>query len=722
MRGYEHVYALMPGKVNEKRPHTLYSEVGISMKWIKSGYSTGKLAPLLITALLLSCAPAMPGPAEASGVPAGRQSGTGTVQVRYNPQADSPQSLQATVVNPSGLQAALDQAQPGDTILIQSGTYDNLSLTITYSGAGPVAVRAEQPGSVIFTGKSLITIKDSENLIFSGFLFDQVTSDNSVVLYHSSNVHVTENYFYRNGMKPTSKIVAIRDGSANNHIHHNTFDRSRGQSVALFFSSRAVDNGNVYNKIYNNLFYNIPRVSSVYPGQTNGLEAIQVGNGLDFSHEAHTKIYDNLFEKVTGDGGEIISIKSSGNDIYRNTFLDNDSGLTFRLGNGNDVERNYFNNTKQGIRVFGYNQKVENNYLAGGTYGIQLPAADTATGAAPTVAAPYYQADGVKIEGNVIVGPAANGMLFGGSYSSTGRNLLPIHSEIKENRIYISGSAADYSKASNVASFYDPIADFSGNVSYLSSGANVGNITTGDSSVIEYVYTASPLIPAPEDVTGVQPFASKDTRTGAEWKIPADTSSEPEVNVLFDFEDFTPGGLSGQQGWTGNGAPNVTVTEYAYAVSGSQAVKVVDTDTTKAYSGIYTFEPIRRGYIEWWSKAINKDRLAFRMEDTTSATTRNVEWVGFFYDGTIEYQDGSVRKRTTETFHTDTWYRFRIGFDADTKMKTISIYEGENLFVEKETPFENGDAEAVNVFRFSTMSNRTGTFYVDDIRIVSEDE
>ncbi|MDF2716535.1 MAG: hypothetical protein K0R28_3460 [Paenibacillus sp.] len=692
--------------------------MGIGSSGMKAVVRAGKRSGLLMLALLAFAASEGSGQAAASETLSGQTAGI----VRDNPQAGPLLPLRETIVSPAGLQAALDAAEPGDTILLESGTYHDLSLTITYAGPGPVAVRAEEPGSVVFTGKSLITIKDSEHLIFSGFLFDQVNSDHSIVLNHSSFVHVTENYFYRNGMRPTSKIVAIRNGSPNNYIHHNTFDQSRGQSVALFFSAYAVDNANVHNEIYNNMFYNIPKVSSIYPGYTNGFEAIQVGNGLDFSHEARTKIYDNLFEKVIGDGGEIISLKSSGNTLYRNTFRNNDSGLTFRLGVSNSVKANTFLQTKYGIRVFGYNQEVKDNYLEGGDYGIQLPAADTLTGAAPAVAAPYYQVDQATVKGNVIVHPALDGFMFGGSYASTGRNLLPVDSDIKNNRLFTSSTARDFEKAAAAPSSYDPIADFKGNVSYLSSAANIGNITTADSGVIDYVYAASPVIPKPEEVTGVLPFVSKDAATGAEWRIPSDAPDEPETDLLFDFEQFAIGGLSGQNGWSGNGAPNVTVTEYAYAVSGSRAVRVVDTDTAKAYGGIYTFPPIARGSIEWWARAENRDRLVFRLEDTTSSSTRNVEWTGFFYDGTFEYQNGAVRERTAETFSTGTWYRFRIDFDAATATKKLSIFAGESLLVEKETAFENTAATAVNLFRFTTLSNRTGTFHVDDISIRSEPE
>lgn len=174
-------------------------------------------------------------------------------------------------------------------------------------------------------------------------------------------------------------------------------------------------------------------------------------------------------------------------------------------------------------------------------FGIQLPAADTANGSTPVVAAPYYQSEETQIAGNVVVGPSSSAMLFGSNYNAASWNLLPIAGDIRDNRLYIRASARDYVKDAAVAAFYDPLADFAGNVSYLQSAASRGNIVTANSSVIDYVYTASPAIPDPA---------------------------------------------------------TVTVTDDTYTVSGTQAVKIVDPDTTAAYGATRRFDPIVKGTVE----------------------------------------------------------------------------------------------------------------------------
>lgn len=432
----------------------------------------------------------------------------------------------ARTVSLTALQEALDAAQPGDTIWVEPGTYRDIALTLTYAGDGPVTVRARQAGEVVVTGASLITLKNSRNLTLAGFLFDRVTSDNSLVLDGSSGIHVTDHYFYRNGKTPTSKIVGIRNGSAGNKLYRNTFDESRGQSVALYNGHTPEDANNTDNEIYRNLFFNIPSVGSVYPGKTNGLEAVQLGQGKEVRNVFRTKVFENVFEEVTGDRAEIISVKSSGNEIYRNTFRNNASGLTIRLGESNRIADNYFENTDKGIRTYGYDQTIERNYMVGGSHGIQLPAADTKTGETPIPAAPYYQSDRSRITGNVMVKPLVSGFTFGGNYKPGTWELLPTGVTVERNLVVLAHSARDYildEAAAEAAErdHGDPIASFVGNRSYLNTERNRGNIGSADSGAIEYVISASPDIPPPEAVTGVTPFQSLDERTGAGWRRPA---------------------------------------------------------------------------------------------------------------------------------------------------------------------------------------------------------
>lgn len=431
-----------------------------------------------------------------------------------------------TTVPLDQLPAALANAVPGETLLVQTGTYNDIDITLIWNSSTLTTIQAETPGDVIITGNSTIRIKDSTNLKLTGFLFDQTTSSSSIVLDHSSNIEVSDNYFYQNGSSPYGFILHIVNGSAENLIHHNTFDGSRAISVVI--GSRTLEDvNNTENEIYNNLFYNIPSVRSVYPDrENNGMESIGLGQGDSFSmgpwvHEMklYTKVYDNLFEKVVGDGSEIITNKTSNNEFYRNTFLNNQSGLTIRLGESTKVKNNYFENTTKGIRVYGYDHEIENNYLVGGQYGIQLPTGDNVTGGTPPVAGAYYQVDHVEIKGNVIINPSNQAFRFGGGYTER-YSLLPINTTTVTNQVYLSNTAKDYMIDGSVTVPYDVLSGFSGNESVLKSAANQGNISTIDNGKINYTFMSEQLPPTPESITGTVPFSSNDPLTGTSWRRP----------------------------------------------------------------------------------------------------------------------------------------------------------------------------------------------------------
>lgn len=440
---------------------------------------------------------------------------------RWNPYEDDQQEA-AVVVSLTELPEALLHASGGETIRVKSGRYVDVQIELKYNGHGTVAVRAEQPGSVTITGESMITIQDSEHLILSGFMFDEIKSENTIVLSGSRDIHITDNYFYRNGIRPASKIIAIRNGSAYNHIHHNTFDDNKGQGVAIYNGHTPEDIHNKYNEIYNNYFYLVRPVSEVYEGSSNGLESVQIGQGKYVFNKFFTKVYENLFERNTGDRAEIISVKSSNNEVYRNTFLNNDSGLTIRLGDSNKIYSNYFKNTMKGLRTYGFDQLIYGNYFEGGITGLQLPAADTTTKAETDNPAPYYQTDRIKVMNNVFVNPGTQAFLFGNSFNRSRMYvLLPKDSLYQGNEIYITNDRAkDFNKDPAAFAYFHSLEGIRQNTAYITSDHNKGNMNIEDESAVRYVYAENHDIPKPEQILGFTPFESNDERVGASWKRP----------------------------------------------------------------------------------------------------------------------------------------------------------------------------------------------------------
>ena len=94
---------------------------------------------------------------------------------------------------------------------------------------------------------------------------------------------------------------------------------------------------------------------------------MRIGNSEEGLKNAYAVVEYNLFEKCNGDV-EAVTSKSSSNTFRANTFRNNQGSLTLRHGNDSVVDGNFFLDGKNGIRLYGHNHKIINNYFDG-TFG-----------------------------------------------------------------------------------------------------------------------------------------------------------------------------------------------------------------------------------------------------------------------------------------------------------------------------------------------------------------
>jgi poly(beta-D-mannuronate) lyase len=95
---------------------------------------------------------------------------------------------------------------------------------------------------------------------------------------------------------------------------------------------------------------------------SNGGEPIRLGVSSRALDIADATVEYNLFERANGDP-EGISVKSSGNTIRYNTLRSSTGGIVLRHGNGNRVESNYLLAGGNGIRIYGNDHLIINNYV-----------------------------------------------------------------------------------------------------------------------------------------------------------------------------------------------------------------------------------------------------------------------------------------------------------------------------------------------------------------------
>jgi poly(beta-D-mannuronate) lyase len=260
----------------------------------------------------------------------------------------------------------IDNAQPGDTVILKDGTY-SLDRSVVIACAGqetlPITITAETVGGVELQGTHGITFnQDAKHIVLSGFVFTHKSGKTSISV-GAHHIRINRCTFACTGAGPYL-------GAAGNDIEidHNEFrDKNRvGNMISI-----TGENGVVARRIWihHNYFHDFPK--SAERGEGNGLETIRFGLSHLSMSTGEGIVEYNLFVRCRGEN-ELISNKSCGN-IYRyNTFLDSKgTQLTLRHGNDCEVYGNYFSGT-DGLRIFGDRHKIHGNFFENNTTGITL--------------------------------------------------------------------------------------------------------------------------------------------------------------------------------------------------------------------------------------------------------------------------------------------------------------------------------------------------------------
>lgn len=267
---------------------------------------------------------------------------------------------------------AIQKASPGTTIEVPDGTCRAKSIkSIRGTADAPIVLRAAHRGKAVMDGAAGFVIRDCAFLIVEGFVFIHDADQQAVKLDNCRNVRVTRNTFrLKERAKPRhwEHWVTI-DGarSEQNRIDHNLFERKanrgshvfvRGDDDALVCSQR--------DRVDHNHFRDF-----VFANGDNGHETIRTGgNDLGASgRSSFTTIEDNLLERCSGEN-EIMSLKSSDNVVRNNTLVNCRGAICLRLGNRSVVSGNFIIASDTGpgfggVKVYGYEHRVFNNYFAG---------------------------------------------------------------------------------------------------------------------------------------------------------------------------------------------------------------------------------------------------------------------------------------------------------------------------------------------------------------------
>lgn len=267
--------------------------------------------------------------------------------------------------------AAVRSLEPGDRIVLASGTWTDVELELKGKGLPdqPIELTVEEPGKTVISGQSNLSFS-GEYIVVSGLVFkDGYTPTSEVISFrtskddlanHSRVTNVVVDGFSNPERMDSDTWVALY--GKNNRVDHNSLlnKGNRGVTLAVRMNTEA-SRENDHLIEYN---YFGPRQTL----GSNGGETLRIGTSHYSREYSNTTVRKNFFDRTSGEL-EIISSKSCGNVFQDNVFFEAQGTLTMRHGHYTLVENNYFLGNRLpntgGIRIINENQTVRNNYLYG---------------------------------------------------------------------------------------------------------------------------------------------------------------------------------------------------------------------------------------------------------------------------------------------------------------------------------------------------------------------
>lgn len=341
------------------------------------------------------------------------------------------------------LEAAIRQAQPGDTIVLADGIWKNTEIVFRARGTSesPITLRAQTPGAVVLSGESSLRFV-GEHLVVDGLLFKDgaLPSGHTVAFRGDSDEEATDcrltnsaiiDYNPPGDMPASSTWVSIY--GARNRVDHCRFVGKNNASPLLIVWLNGQPNGHL---IDHNVF-----ARRTFKGE-NGGETLRVGDSKTSMQNSRTVVEQNLFEDCDGEV-EIISNKSCENIYRHNTFRRSAGTLTLRHGNRCTVEGNWFfgegKASAGGIRVIGEDHRIVNNYLADLTGEKFFSAIGFMASVENSELNGYFQVKRAVVAFNTVV-DCRNSFYFGIGFGSRGRKLPVEDSTFTGNLVFSKSS------------------------------------------------------------------------------------------------------------------------------------------------------------------------------------------------------------------------------------------------------------------------------------------
>lgn len=274
------------------------------------------------------------------------------------------------VQNSEQLEHAIENAKPGDHIVMANGIWKNVQIKFKGNGTAkqPITLKAETAGMVFIEGVSDLKFGGTY-LIADGLHFrNGYSPSNAVVEFKIDKKTIANHCSFTNSVIEDFNKMTRDDADRWVQFwgRHNTLSNcyiagktNRGPTIRVDLAGN--EHINNHHQIVNNHFG--PRPPK---GGPSG-ETIQIGDSYTSMTPSYTKVANNLFEKCNGEV-EVISSKTNFNEFRNNVFYKSEGSLVTRHGNYCTIDGNYFigdgeNEHIGGIRIINTGHWVTNNYF-----------------------------------------------------------------------------------------------------------------------------------------------------------------------------------------------------------------------------------------------------------------------------------------------------------------------------------------------------------------------
>jgi poly(beta-D-mannuronate) lyase len=385
-------------------------------------------------------APPPSGPIAVPGGPAPRPLDDSFLDGDDDPVPATPRTLR--IASSGALSDALGSVTVGTTLLLADGTYDGDFTVrgVTATPEAPVVVRAANPGKAVIASGSAIVVKNSAHVVVAGLTFTSGAST-LLKLEASNNVRVTHNTFDRGaGGEESSKWLYVGGAdSHDNRIDHNSFANKTdpGNYLTLDGSPTQVSQ---HDRIDHNRF------AKIGPRAENEKEAVRLG-WSDISMSSGFTVFEwNLLEECDGDP-EVVSVKASDMTVRYNTVRRSQGVMSLRHGDRNSMYGNVVLGEGRpgtgGIRIYGADNRVFNNYVAGTTgtgydSALSLDGGDAEPGGGLDK---HHRVDNALVVFNTLV-DNATGIVIGENYPKP-----PVNPTVENNLLADSGDVRQVTTA-----------------------------------------------------------------------------------------------------------------------------------------------------------------------------------------------------------------------------------------------------------------------------------